>query len=127
MALTNDIKILRVGSEGLMEPFTYPLQNAATVYAGSIALVQTTGGNAGTLKNSASPASTDVCVGIIGNPAGGTYVKTGPGITGGTSNTSVYVDALRGTFLLQSSTGSDQLSATTVGQTVYVYDESPSR
>jgi hypothetical protein len=120
MALSSDIEVLRVGAEGVTEPVAAPLLSGVTVYSGSIALLAS-----GVLKNAASPASTDTCIGLIGGPTGGTYTKTGPGIVGaGTTNaTAVWVDCLRGIFLLASGTGADTIAATDAGKTVYVIDE----
>lgn len=119
MALSADIQTLRLGPE--VPPVAAPLRSGVTVYSGSIALLS----NTGVLKNASSPASTDVCIGLIGEPTGGTYVKTGPGIVGaGTTNANcVWVDCDRGTFLLASGTGGDALTEANAGQTVYVIDE----
>lgn len=119
MALSSDVKLVRVGAEGLHEPIAAPLKANVTVYSGSIALLDSTGN----LKNASSPASTDTIVGMIGNPTGGTYVKTGPGIVGGSTDGAVWVDCLTGTFVLASGTGADELDETTANHTVYVVDE----
>src|SRR5579871_3761830 len=92
MSLTADVPILRVGEH--IDPVAAPLPSGVTVYSGSIALLD----NTGLLKNASSPASTDTCIGVIGDPSGGTFVKTGPGIVGAgtTEATYVYVDVARG-------------------------------
>jgi hypothetical protein len=120
MALTADVPILRVGSRN-KDPVAAPLPTGVTVYTGSISLLDSNG----LLKNSSSPASTDTCIGINGNPTGGTYVKTGPGIVGaGTTEAAyVYVDVECGTFLLASGTGADALTEATAGATVYAINE----
>lgn len=119
MALSADIKTLRVGAEGVHQPLAAPMGANVTVYSGSIALQA----NTGYVKNAASPASTDKILGIVGGPAGGTYVKTGPGIANGAVAGAVSIECLTGTFLLASATGSDQLSVSTAMSTVYVVDE----
>lgn len=120
MALSTDIQVLRVGVEGLHEPVAAPLGSAVTVYSGSIAL-----NRVGYLANAATPQATDTCLGLIGNPAGGTYVKTGPGIVGNGSQgaNGVWVEILTGSFILASGTGADALAQTDAGATVYVVDE----
>lgn len=119
MALSADIKLLRVGVGDAEEPIAAPLGAGVTVYSGSIALLS----NVGYLKNASSPAATDHIAGMITDPTGGTYVKTGPGIVNSGAAGAVWVDCATGTFLLQSATGSDQLSEATAGATVYVVDE----
>lgn len=118
MAQTQDVPLLRVGAEG-PEPIAAPLKANVTVYSGTIALLD----NTGYLKNAAIPASTDRIIGMIDNPTGGTYVQTGPGITGGSSDGAVWIDCATGTFLLQSGTAGDALSEATAGTTVYVINE----
>jgi len=120
MALSNDIPTYRVGVEGLHEPEACPLGSAVTVYSGSIALIR-----AGYLANASAPQSTDSCRGVIGDPAGGTYVKTGPGIVGNGSQgaNGVWVNVLTGSFLMANGTGADALAETDAGATVYVVDE----
>jgi hypothetical protein len=120
MPLSKDIYVNRLGAEGVHEAIVAPLGSAVTVYAGSIALSR-----AGYLANSAIPQSTDVVLGLIGEPAGGTYVKTGPGIVGNGSQgaNGVWVEILTGSFILASGTGADALAETDVGASVYVIDE----
>lgn len=119
MALSKGIPVLRVGSEG-RAPIAAPLGSAVTVYPGSFALLR-----AGYLANAASPSSTDVCLGLIGNPTGGTYVQTGQSIVGNGSQgaNGVWIDCLTGTFLMASGTGADALTEANAGATVYVVDE----
>ncbi len=120
MAQSKDVQVNRSGSEGLHEPLAAPLGSAVTVYSGTIALSR-----AGYLANAASPQTTDVVLGLIGNPAGGTYVKTGPGIVGNGSQgaNGVWVEILTGSFILACGTGADALVETDVGASVYVMDE----
>lgn len=119
MALSADIPILRIGAEGLYEPYAAPLKASVTVYSGSIALLRS-----GYLVNSASPTSTDAVMGVIGDPTGGTAVKTGPGITGGTTDGAVFIDCLRGVFMLASGTGADAITEANAGANCYVINES---
>lgn len=121
MSLTADIPTLRVGAHD-KDPIAAPLPSGVTVYSGSFALLDTNG----LLKNAASPASTDTCIGVIGDPTGGTYVKTGAGIVGaGTAEAGyVYVDVEAGTFLFASGTGADALTEANAGQNVFVINES---
>lgn len=120
MALSADIQVLRVGAEGVHQPISVPMGSGVTVYAGSIALAA----NTGYLKNASSVASTDTIQGIVGGPSCGTAVNTGSGIANGSTSGTVYIECLTGTFLLQSATGSDQLSEATANTTVYVVNES---
>jgi hypothetical protein len=92
-----------------------------------VALVSGSGAvTTGYLKNAASPGSADIVVGMIGDPAGGTTVDTGSGIIGGSTDGAVWANVQTGAFFFQSGTGSDQLSATTNGQTVYYGGENSS-
>lgn len=118
MALSADIKIVRVGSPAGHEPIALPLGASTTVYRGSIALLASTG----YLKNASSPASTDTCVGVIERMGVG-GIDSGPGIVNSGAAGAVIVECAQGTFMLGSSTGGDQLGVTTIGKTVYVYDE----
>lgn len=119
-ALSKDVFVNRSGVEGLHEPLAAPLGSAVTVYSGSIALSR-----AGYLANASAPQTTDVVLGLIGNPAGGTYTKTGPGIVGNGSQgaNGVWVEILTGSFILASGTGADALTEANVGADVYVIDE----
>lgn len=118
MALSADIKITRVGTPNGHEPINLPLGASVTVYRGSIALLA----NTGYLKNASSPSSTDTCVGLIERVGPG-QIDGGPGIANAGAAGAVTVECAQGTFMLGSSTGSDQLGVTTIGKTVYVYDE----
>jgi len=119
VALTKDIPIRSVGPKKI--PVAAPLPSGVTVYSGSIALID----SSGLLKNAASPATTDTCIGLIGEPTGATPPKTGPGIVGAgsTQSTYNYIDCVTGTFLLASGKGADALTEATAGATVYVIDE----
>lgn len=120
MALTRDQKITRFGTPTGHEPINLGLKAGVTVYRGSIALTDTSG----YLKNAASPASTDLCWGLIERVgAGSDQIDGSPGITGGSTDGSVTAEIATGAFYLGSSTSSDQLSVATLGKDVYVYDE----
>lgn len=120
MALTSDILTTRYGTGGAEEPLNYGLTAATTVYRGSVALLAA---GTGYLKNSATPAATDLVVGLIANAGAGT-ADTGPGILGGATDGAVTVEIATGSFLLASGTGSDALGVTTNMKTVYLINES---
>ena len=120
MALTKDVFANRWGAEGKHEPLSLPLGSSATVYSGSIAATRS-----GYLAPISTPQSTDVVFGLIGEPAGGTYVKTGPGIVGNGSQgvNGVAVEVLTGSFILAYASGADAFAATDIGVAAYVVDE----
>ena len=122
MALTNDIKSYEYGvGYGLV---AYPVGATQQLYEGEVALISGSGSvTTGYLKNAATPGSADLVVGIIGRPAGGTAVATGPGFAGGTADGAVWADVKTGSFCFQSGTGADQLSEATNGKTVYLGNE----
>lgn len=118
--VTSDIKTYQYGIPENPGPTSWGVGANQQLYSGAIALLSGSGATTtGYLKNAASPGNADIVVGIVGEPAGGTYVKTGPGILGGSTDGSVWADVRTGTFMIQSGTGSDQLSATNNGKTVY--------
>jgi hypothetical protein len=119
-ALTADIPIVGLGDLGnANQPVNLNLKATTTVYRGSIALTRS--GIAVPALN-ANLLSTDVVWGLYEHAGPGT-ADTGPGITGGSVDGAVTVDVRTGTFFLASSTGADLLGPTTLGKTVYVYDE----
>jgi len=120
---TTDIKTFRYGS-GDPQLTSFGVGAAAQIYSGCVALVSGSGATtAGYLKNAANPGTLDLVAGIVGEPAGGTYVKTGPGILGGTADGSVWADVRTGCFMVQSGTGADLLTAAGNGKTVYYAGE----
>lgn len=124
MAMTGDGKVYRYGSGDDDQLLSYPVGSAQQLYYGEVALVSGgTGATKGYLKNGASPQSTDVVAGMVGEPAGGTYVKTGPGILGGSTDGAVWVDVLTGAFFFQSVSGANALSEASAGLTVYYKGE----
>lgn len=123
MALSADIKVVRYGTADGHELDNFGLAAGVTVYRGSIALTAGVGAHAGYLKNASSPLSTDICWGLI-DSAGPGVIDGGPGIANtSTVDGAVLVQVATGTFFLGSSTGADQLGLTTLGSTVYVYNE----
>jgi hypothetical protein len=119
--LTADIPVVRYGVPGNeTQPLNFSLKAATTVYRGSIALTRS--GVAVPAQNANLAVATDICWGLYDSAGPGT-ADTGPGVTGGTTDGSVTVEVATGTFFLASSTGADQLGPTTLGKTVYVYDE----
>jgi hypothetical protein len=121
MALTNDIHTIEYGVPESNQLVAYPVASTQHLYQGAVALLSGgTGATKGYLKNgNTSVSASDVCVGIVGPPAGGTYVATGPGIVGGATDGAVWDNVQTGAFFIQSGTGADALSATTNGLTVY--------
>lgn len=119
MALTGDIHYERWGTGHDIAPVVQPLGGSVTVYRGSIGLTD----SAGNVKNANSPLSTDTCWGIIGGYGPG-VADVAPGVINSSSVASA-VSAMiyQGAFLLASGAGSDQLSQSTVGKTVYVINE----
>lgn len=118
--LTQDIPTVELGAMGnATQPINLNLKATTTVYRGSIALSRS--GVAVPAQN-ANLLSTDISWGIYENAGPGT-ADTGPGIVGGTTDGAVTVEVRTGTFFLASSTGADALGVTTLGKTVYVYDE----
>lgn len=119
MALSNDIHYERFGVGDTSQPIVQPVGANVTVYRGSIALTDANGN----IKNANSPASTDTCWGLIGGYGPGSADLT-PGVVNGSSLASaVTATILQGAFYLASGSGSDQLSQSTVGKTVYVINE----
>lgn len=123
MALTHDVHTTRYGTPDGHQETAWPLAANVTVYSGAVALLD---GATGLLKSAATTSSTDIVLGIIDAPSGGTAVQTGPGITGGSTDGAVWVNVQTGSFFLQSGTGADQLSETTAGKTCYYGGENSS-
>jgi hypothetical protein len=131
MALTSDIRKIRYGSPIDHQPIEYPIGKGAsgqTLYRGSVAALS--GGTtvtAGYLKNMATPAATDLVVGILDGygPSCG-QANTVPGMGGATLNTAdgvLTANVQTGTFLLLGGTGADALTVTNVGTQVYLINE----
>jgi Ca2+-binding RTX toxin-like protein len=129
MALTSDILTTRYGSQINHQPIEYPVGKGSagqTLYRGSIAALS--GGTtvtAGYLKNIATPAATDIVVGVITGygPSCG-LADSGPGVIApNTSNGVVTANVATGTFYMLGGTGADSLSVTNVGTSVYLVNE----
>lgn len=118
MALTTDCHLVRYGTPDGHQLIPAPVTAAAQLYSGAVALMRS-----GYLINAASPQATDKIMGMVGDPAGGTYVKTGPGILGGSTNGAVWVNCETGSFLFQNGTGADALTEADAGATVYYQGE----
>ena len=132
MALTSDIAIVRYGSPIVHQPIEYPVGMGAsgqTLYRGSIAAIS--GGTTvtqGYLKNMATPAATDIVVGVVDGygPRCG-LADIGPGIGGATLNTAdgaCTANVVTGTFEFQGGTGTDALTITNIQTQVYLINES---
>jgi len=121
MALSSDIVTARYGTPDGHQPIGKGLSATVTIYRGSVAGIDGTGGSAGYLSNMASPATTDIILGIDGDAIHAP--NTTAGITGGSSDGDVLVNIETGTFILKSGTGSDALTVATNGATVYLIDE----
>jgi hypothetical protein len=123
---TGPVPVYRYGAEQ-NAPTSWGVGATQTLYYGEVALMSGSGSvTTGFIKNAATAGASDVVVGMIDAPAGGTYVETGSGIVGGSTDGAVWVDIKTGAFLFQSGTGSDLLSATTNGATVYYGGENAS-
>lgn len=119
--MTTPVHLVRYGSGDGHEPFAQAVGASQTLFpsGGQVALQSGSGSvTAGYLKDPASPGSADLVVGMLGDPAGGVYA-TGPTITSGTTDGSLQMEVLTGTFFFQSGTGGDTLSVTTNNKTVY--------
>lgn len=130
-ALTGDILKIKYGSSIDNQPIEYPIGKGAsgqTLYRGSVAAIS--GGTtvtAGYLKNMATPAATDLVVGILDGygPSCG-QANTGPGMGGTTLNTAngvLTATVLPGTWILAGGTGADALTVANVQTSVYLIDE----
>ncbi len=117
--MTKPVHTVRYGSGDDSQPTSYPAGLSQVFYSGEVALLSGSGSvTAGYLKNAATTGTSDYVVGMIGEPAGGDFA-TGPSVTAGTTDGATWFNVLTGAFFFQSGTGSDQLSATTNGKTVY--------
>lgn len=125
--LTQDTLVVRFGAGDNSQPVAYPVGATQQLYYGEVALISGSGAvTTGYLKNAATPGSADTVVGMIGDPAGGTFVETGTGILGGSTDGAVWDNVQTGAFFFQSGTGADALSEATAGKTVYYGGENSS-
>ena len=125
--VANDIKLWPYGVPS-NDQTSWGVAATAQLYEGCVALQSGCSGGLtqGYLKNAATAFANDIVVGMVDTPAGGTYVATGPGILGGSTDGAVWANVRNGTFMFQSGSGADQLSASTNGQTVYYGGENAS-
>lgn len=121
MAITADIPTTRYGTPDGHQPLNKGLQASITIYRGTIAVLNGTGGHQGYLKDPASPATTDLVIGVI-DTGGPGYPNTSPGIVGGSTDGAVTANISTGTFLFASGTGADELDVTTNMASVYMID-----
>jgi hypothetical protein len=122
MALTADISTDRYGTPDGHQPQSGALGANVTVYRGSVAAIS--GGTTttkGYIKNMATPASTDLVVGIVNRSID--TANTAPGIAGTTADGGVHIEIETGTFVLASGTGADALTVATNGLNCYLIDE----
>lgn len=126
--LANDTHVYPYGGEPPGgQIVAYPVGANQQLYYGAVALVSGSGAvTTGYLKNAAVPGAADLVAGMVGEPAGGTYVSTGPGILGGTTDGAVWDDVRTGTYFVQSGTGADALTEAYAGKTVYYSGENTS-
>jgi len=119
--LTNDIKTIEYGVPENSQLVAYPIGATSQLYCGAVALISGTGGTVtqGYLKNAATASASDIVAGIVADYAGGTGVKTGPGLLGGSTDGATWADVRTGTFFFQSGTGSNALTEAKVGGNVY--------
>ena len=128
--ITSDAQIYQYGSPINHQPIEYKIGKGAsgqTLYRGTVALIS--GGTTvtqGYLKDPATPASTDIVVGILRGygPSCG-LADTVPGMGGSVLNTAdgvLTADVTPGTYLLLAGTGSDALTITNTQASVYLID-----
>ena len=124
--LTADTHAISYGVAGTLT--SWPVGATQQLYSGEVALIS--GGSGGItkgyLKNAAVAFASDIVVGMLDEPAGGTYVSTGAGVLGGATDGAVWLDVKSGAFFFQSGSGADQLSASTNGTNVYYGGENAS-
>jgi hypothetical protein len=116
--VTTDIKSWPVGTEQSLT--SYGVGSNQQLYEGAVALISGSGSvTTGYVKNAAVAGAADLVAGIVDRPAGGTQVEVGAGVLGGSTDGAVWINVRCGSFMIQSGTGADLLSATTNGKTVY--------
>lgn len=118
MAVTKDQKVIRFGTEDGHQPTYQPMKANASVYAGTIALTDSTG----YAKAATSPASTDTCWGLYNGLVNGTPTTATP-VANGTVTGNVLIGIDTGSFYLTPGTAGDALTQANAGVTCYVIDE----
>ena len=125
--LTGDILVYEYGIGVAAELTSFGVGANQQLYAGAVALVSGSGAvSVGYLKNAAVAGQSDLVAGLVGEPAGGTLVKTGPGILGGSADGVVWADVRTGAYFIQSGSGADLLTASNNGKTVWYGGENSS-
>jgi hypothetical protein len=120
MSITSDQIIYEFGTPDGNQPLNAGIGATVQLYRGTVALLSGSGAvTTGYLKNADSPGSSDLVLGMLSKYGPGT-ADTLPGMLGGATNGATSAEILTGSFLLQSGTGSDQLSVATAGKTVYL-------
>ena len=116
MSTTQDLKIIRYGTEDGHQPTAQPLTSAVSLYSGTVAVTR-----AGYLIDpDAAVQSTDYCWGVINGIVDSNPTVSSP-ITGAASNVTV-CGISTGSFFLTPGTSSDALTQADVGKTVYLID-----
>jgi hypothetical protein len=128
MSLSSDIRKVRYGSPIVHQPIVYPVGKGAagqTLWRGSVtALSGGTTVTAGYLKNMATPAATDLVVGVVEGYGPGSPADTAPGVVApNTADGAVNAEIATGTFLFASGTGADALTVANVQKAVYLINE----
>ena len=122
MAITSDQIIYEYGTPDGNQPLNAGIASTVQLYRGTVALLSGSGsgGTQGYLKNADTPTSKDLVLGMISKYGPGNVADTIPGLLGGSTDGATSAEILTGSFLMASGTGSDQLSVSTGGTTVYL-------
>lgn len=118
MSTTQDIKVIRYGTQDGHQPTAQPLTSAVSVYGGTVAVTR-----AGYLINpDTAVQSTDYVWGVINGIVDSNPTVASP-ITGVASNLTVCgIDT--GSFFLTPGTSADALTQADIGKTVYLINAS---
>lgn len=120
MTITSDQILYEYGTPDGNQPLNCGIGATVQLYRGTVALMSGSGAvTTGYLKNADSPGNADIVLGMVSKYGPGTADSL-PGLLGGSTNGGTTAEILTGSFLLASGTGSDQLSASTAGTTVYL-------
>lgn len=118
MAVTKDQKIIRYGTPDGHQPTAQPMKANVSIYAGTIALTDSTG----YAVPATSTATTQKCWGVYNGLVNGSPHVSAP-ITAGSTNGDTIIGIDTGTFWLTPGTNSDALTQADIGAVVYVIDE----
>ncbi len=118
MAVTQDVPIYRFGTQTGNQPLGLPEAASANIYAGTIAVTNSSGfaKDAGS-----SAASTDIVWGVYNGQYDSQEHVSSP-MAGGTTNGLHIVGVDTGTFLLNNATGPDAIAQSNIGNVCYIYD-----